>query len=281
MIRQGFHGLALEAMQDDANLYEGIQLLEEIGDIEPIRARINQGYRMNIGELNYDLAFATLHYGTDQQIEVMIKDWLKERGQTNLAEFEETRYFKERLSIINDSFNAFAKAHGLPEALPDMDAGGAQSSLINAATELKKKKYDVAIGILNSGVYVAELLDYLGQNTRYVEWHRHWTRQPIWKHIGSNDEPIENAQRILLCEQDIHTGATMDNLEPFLRELQPEQVDATFWIDMHNKVKHFFDGSEFYGDAYMLRDIPTDNLIENLNAAVAYAKQDKTRELIA
>ena len=34
--------------------------------------------------------------------------------------------------------------------------------------ELKKGNYDVAIGILKSGIYLAELLDYLGQNTRYL-----------------------------------------------------------------------------------------------------------------
>ena len=156
-IRKKSLELAEAAMNDDANLYEGIKILESLGEIESIKERAKQGHRMITGELHYDLAKVVLEHGSDEQAEAMLKDWLKERGQTNLTDFEDTKYFRERLFIINDSFNAFANAHGLPDKLPDLAFEGSKTGFINAAMELKKRNYDVAIGVLKSGVYLAEL----------------------------------------------------------------------------------------------------------------------------
>ena len=114
-IRKRLLELANLGIKNDANLYEGIMILESLGEVGLIRERVNRGHRMITGELHYDLAKAILEYGDDGQSEAMLRDWLKERGQTNLTDFEDTKYFQERLFIINNSFNAFAKAHGLPD----------------------------------------------------------------------------------------------------------------------------------------------------------------------
>ena len=98
--------------------------------------------------------------------------------------------------------------------------------------------------------------------------------------MGSNHDPVRSASRILLCEHDIHTGKTLNELKAFLERLGPEKVDVSFWVDIHRGIKHYFDTQDFYDEHFLVKNMPTDHLIENLNAAVEYAKQDKTRLMI-
>lgn len=278
-VREMQFEMATAALENDANLYQAFLILESLGETDLIKARADKSPRTVTGELYYYLALAILDYCSDDKAEALIKEWVTERGG-EIVNLENTKYFKERLTVIGNSFSAFAQAQGLPSEIPRLSSNACALHFINAAVEFKRRGYDVAIGIMNSGVHLAALLDYIGQPTRYVEWHSNWKKPPVWRNIGSEHGAITRATKILLCEHDIHTGKTLDTLKPFLKKLGPAEVDVSCWVDMHGAVAGYTEKSDFYDASYMVGNMPLDHFVENINEVYKYAKSDKTRLLV-
>ncbi len=256
------------------SFYPGLQIYESLGKIDTIKDRVARGHKDSNGRLNYDLARATLDYGTEEQAEELMKDWLSERpvDSTTLHTFSETRYFKEKLDIIRENYKKFAVKNKLPEKLPNINNLVSNLEFLNAAVELKKQGHDLAIGVLNSGIHLAQLLDYLGQKTRYVEWHRGWKKSPIWKNIGSDTSKILHEDTILLCEHDVSSGSTLSAMIPFLEKLKPKEVEVSFWIDYNNTNKQKTAQLEFYKKSFLIKEISTENFTKNINEVVEYSK---------
>ena len=278
---EGIKSLMLEvanlAVVHDANLYLAFQYFETLGLKNRIKERVDKGCRTESGELYYDLTLASLEYGSDDQAENVLREWVTDKQRGDFPEaFQGTKYFKERLPVIREAYKEFAQKNNLPDSIVNM--GGLNTTdLINAAIELKKMNYDVVIGVLKSGIHVATIMDFLGQNTRFIEWHKHWKSGPRLKKIGSDISPITSAQKILICEQDAHTGATLNALIPFIEKLNPEKVDVSFWIDEQRQNQAKIDESNYYDEQFLVGKIPFNHLVENLNSMVAYSKDYLTK----
>lgn len=263
-------------VNNDVYLY-CLDIYDSLGAVDKIKARIKKGYRSQYGWLDVALARAVFEHGDEEQSEALLKDWIKENEVTepDFSGFEECKYFREKLAIISEQYKIFANKYNLPEDLPFKGAIAPKTSFINAACELKKGNYDLVIGVLKSGMPITQLLDFLGQNTRYLEWHKRWKQEPRWKNIGSNTKTIKSAGKILVCEHDTQTGATLKAISPILKKLSPKEVDVSFWVDFHHKNEENIANDNFYNKSIALNDISTDNLIENLKEMVEYAKSMK------
>ncbi len=273
---KSFLNLADSAMENDGNLHMGFKLCKSLGLIDKIKERVDKGPLAIDGQTYVDLTAAILEYGSDDQAEEALKSWMQS-GRHILLEMEESRYLKERLYVIEDAYAEFCKEfypekqYGLNGQIPS-PTYESKTEWINAAMEIKKKNYDVVVGVLKSGVLMASLLDFLGQNTRYAEWHRGWKKGPVWKKIGSNTDKPEQAEKILVCEHDTKSGETLKALEPFLKKLNPGQIDISFWIDLHNANQRNVDRAGYFTDDFHVKDITTENLVKNLNEALEHAK---------
>src|SRR3989344_5812790 len=271
--REAFTEVAEAALAQDTSLYTAFRYFKALGREDKIRERVQKGYPTIDGDHNFDLLRACLEYGTDAQAESALREFLKGSSPkyTILEQLQETRYFKERLEIIERAYNQFAQQSGLRN-LPRISHAASKIDLINGAQELRKRNYNLAIGVMRSGEPLAGLLDFLGQRTRYVEWHLGWKKQPTWRNIGSNRLRVKQAKSILLCEHDTETGATLRALIPFLQSLHPDKVDISFWIDYHHRNERRVKESGFYNEQFLIRDMPLASLIENVNATVEYAR---------
>lgn len=99
---------------------------------------------------------------------------------------------------------------------------------LSAAIELSRKKYDLIIGVLKAGSTLALPMEAIGENVRYMEWHKHWKRKPVWRNVGRATEKPKKAKKILLCENDAVSGNTIEALLPSLEKLGAEEVDICF-----------------------------------------------------
>lgn len=104
-------------------------------------------------------------------------------------------------------------------------------SHINAATQLSGT-YDAYIGIMNSGNNIPLLMHALDQNVGFIETHRHWKRDPIWRVPLRNQQGI---RRILLSEDDADTGKTLSRVCHKLNARYSDaQIDVIFGGSMQD-----------------------------------------------
>ncbi len=134
---------------------------------------------------------------------------------------------------------------------------------INAAVELSKNNYDLVIGVLKSGSTLAVPFEVLGDNVRYVEWHRHWTRKPIWRKVGETTDKPTEAKRVLICENDAASGKTLQALQPILDKLNPDEVDICFSGYFPDKSIDIAEGFPFR-HIYTTENVNYDNVCKNL-----------------
>lgn len=138
-------------------------------------------------------------------------------------EYKKAGILGEKITAIDPLINSYLLAHKLAHT------GSYLPHQINAAMEIKRMNYDLAIGILNGGSTLAHLVEMSGVETRYLEWRRNWKRAPIWKKMGGNQAKVQQADRILLIEDDAVTGSTLRAVQPLIENLNPSQVDVCFW----------------------------------------------------
>lgn len=111
--------------------------------------------------------------------------------------FNQAPYFKKRIQKIHKQLKLYCKKHNIPfkqRFFPEN---------LNLAIETFRNNYDLVIWVPNSGTGVAVIHEIFGRNVRYLEWHRNWKKQAIWRNIWVNKNPLPaNPERILVCEHD-------------------------------------------------------------------------------
>lgn len=257
--------LAEAGLRKDVNVYMAFKVFSYYGDIDQIKKRLAKGCTIN-GKAFYDLVQASLNYEMKERAEEALQTWINDKNE--LLEFDDTTYIQERLYPIEQAYTIFARKNDLPEELPFFKG---KLTLINAAMELKKQKPDLVIGVLNSGIEIARLLDFLGESTMYLEWHKDWEGPPVRRNIGGKREPLKT-EYILLNEHDVHTGETLKALVPVLKKLNPKNIDIVVQNDENNTLSNF-NILGFYSSIKKVEDIPKTNLIKNLNHAAILASQ--------
>ncbi len=258
------------------SFYLPLLILRKADRVDLIRQVID--HELAAGQIeSVDLMDALLEYGDPQMVDARFQEYINREPWAIRHFFEEKRYVKARMQPIQSAYADFAKKHHLPADLVTIGGYASPSEYVNAAVELKERQYDLAIGVLNSGVPLASMLDFLGQETRYLEWHRGWKRGPKWKKMGRNTEKITQAKRILVCEHDMDTGQTLEAIVPFLRKLKPETVDIVFRLDMRGGIPQKVAACNFFREIALIEDFPKHHYVHNLNAVAAEA----TRQLQA
>ncbi len=195
--------------------YRWLQYSEILGDTDGIRARIARGICTE-GRPHYDLYQATLDYGTDAQRDDAVRQYVPECGEDS---FWSSRLGMNLWSGISTGMGAYMARHAIPNVILTPES-------VSGAGELHACGYDLAVGMATRGTAAAATLEVLGTPARYAEWHGYWKVGPRWKPVGADRSRIHSAARILVCEHDIHTGATLAALRPFIDRLNPEQVDV-------------------------------------------------------
>lgn len=97
-----------------------------------------------------------------------------------------------------------------------------------AAIQLTDRRYDATIGILWSGASLANHMHCWGsENVGYIEWHRHWQRDPVWR-LHDMRFDVRKHMNILLCENDAVSGRTLTKVLQKIDTLNPANVDVCF-----------------------------------------------------
>lgn len=142
--------------------------------------------------------------------------------------FDMLPFFKKKIRKINSELERYCKKYNIPyKQLLNAES-------LNMAVETLRNRYDLVIWILGSGTGVAALHEICGRNVGYMEWHKNWKKEAIWKNIGENKfwKMQKNPKKILVCEHDTSTGATLAQLKEKFEKLYPEsEVDICFLYD--------------------------------------------------
>ncbi len=269
LLKKRLFRLADVCFDTDRNIFIGLQIYRHYRNIDAIKQRLQKGIYTR-GFINSDLVKATLDFEeevqSEQALHTLIQAGMSPEPCANTA------YMERRMKPIKEAYRMFARKHHLPETIPEIYDENDRCLYINAAMELRKRGYDLAIGVLNSGIKTAQLLDFFGQATKYAEWHRDWKQPPAWRNIGGGRKPETQTGKILLCEHDTNSGATLKALIPFLQKLKPRQVDVVVQLDVHQKAKSNIEALGYYTGIELVQNIPYTNFIANLNQAAEYAR---------
>lgn len=143
-------------------------------------------------------------------------------------------------------------------------------SLINAAMVISKEGYDLAIPVLGSGAHLGNFVEMAGINTKYIEYHRDSPNTPPkWIPIGRNakvEKVPENVERIILIEDDIRSGGTIEALMPEIDRLNPSQIDLILSDDFHpNKSKDRAKKMGYFSKVRLIGELNYDEIFKNLS----------------
>ncbi len=127
----------------------------------------------------------------------------------------------EKMAVIRNLLSQYSQIHNLPEK-------NISFTQVNAAIEISKMDYDLVLCILNGGASLGNLVEIAGLNTRFLEWRKHWKKDPIWRKVGKNTTKPTGANNILVIEDDASTGTTLKAIQPLIKKLNPENVDICF-----------------------------------------------------
>ena len=250
--------LALNVAQAAAlndNIFESFNFFRWLSMEEKIKERAKQSIRHRNGQIHLDLVLAVAEYGTEEEA---LDSYRQLFSQMGLMGVDAYPVIKEKFKNIEARFNEFLEKNSyefLASFTPEF---------LNAALELREKNYDLAIGVLNGGGPMAMFLEFLGTQAKYIEWHRDWKKGPVQRKIGPNKSPISKGKKILICENDTQTGATLKAIIPFLKKLKPEQIDVSFLVDLHGTNHLIVENSLFYKNAFNLGEFSPANFVDNL-----------------
>lgn len=263
-------------LKDDYNLYVALKYFKFLGLQDRIVERISKGIRFRFGNkdlVSGELFRATCEYGTEEQIKNATEIYIKKESITPLYRLEDNPYFKEKFEEIKNAIKKYSQFYNLPVGFP------ITAEILNVAMEIRKRDYDLAIGVMRSGALMAIILEMLGTKTKYLEWSRNWKKGPIWRKIGRDwNKTVEAGGKIMVCEHDTHTGATLKAIAPAIKNLKPKTLDICFWIDAHHTNKKIVESSEDYGSTFNLEDFPKDKFFDNLQNFLKAIRSDKFAE---
>ncbi len=249
------------ALEDDLNPLVACHLLPQLGMEDRLRDRVKRGIRYgenSDGEVCFDYFTKGFKYLDEQERESYTDEFLTEYDFTCL---ESAEYFREERRALDSAFEKYCAKWNLPHVSLALEH-------VNAAQELMKEEYDLAVGVMNSGAPMTVMLECLGMSARYLEWHlKDWEGPPVWREIGRETESPKRAKKILVTENDTQTGATVEAIIPTLKELGPDQVDVTFLYDPWKTNEKSVKKQPFYGEAFQISDFNKKGVYRKLQDA--------------
>lgn len=114
----------------------------------------------------------------------------------------------KRVALINEKIASFAAQRNIPYRCK---GPGFMSSIITMAGELMRYRYDLVIGVCKGGVPVPLIMQLLGRKDpiAFIHCERGSDIKSSWIQQAPD---LSQARRVLICEDDIDTGATLQKL---------------------------------------------------------------------
>jgi len=253
-------------IKDDKNLYLAYKYSNLLDEPEAIIARMRKSIYTKDEEPHYDLLQTALKWGDDNDIQTAISIYHKARPN----EFK-----KENIDALLDSpdCDQITKITGpIRTALEKYRAEfgfkeGYRVDDYNAAMEIKKREYDLAIGIQTGCSALTNVLEMIGQPTRYIRHSKKWNnRKPHWMAIGKEKERVKKAKKIIVCENDAVSGKTLQAVQPLIEKLQPETIDICFSGYSDEDSIATAQNLGFYTNVFSTVTIGYNHFLENIKA---------------
>lgn len=225
-VREAMRQVVQVALGEDKDLFIACAYICALDEPALIQQRLKSGIRESDGRASFELKCAALRWGDKDTQQRAIAEYREDNPHLATACPTTIEVAFERYSLVEKTVLRIREAVHQYEAKYNLVPKSGGFTHINAAAEIQQSQnYDLAVGILNSGALLANHLEVAGQETRYLEWHRRWKKNPVWRRIGKNTHDVRRAARILICENDISQGTTMQRILPYIDKLHPEQVD--------------------------------------------------------
>jgi len=254
-------------LQNDSDIFAAYKYSVAIGETDGIIKRMKQGLYSN-DKINYDLVQTALNYGNDEDMQQAVSAWRTvESKQDSISAFLNEGTIKKIVERIKASLNQYSKDYNLPK-------NKTLSAHINAAMEIAKQEYDLAVGIQRGCVNVTTILEAIGQRTRYVRYSPAWEKRgPYWEKVGRHKDKPTKAKKIIVCEDDTVTGKTLKAVQPLIEKLEPQTVDICF-MGMNPEIsRERAEGLGFYTNVTSTMSYSFDHFVENLRAAEAALRE--------
>ncbi|EKD65840.1 MAG: hypothetical protein ACD_49C00079G0004 [uncultured bacterium (gcode 4)] len=206
-----------------------------------------------------DIYELILNYASKSEKRIATEQYIRQYGM-GYPFFDSMPYFKTKIDKINSQLEKYCKKYNIPfKQLLNAES-------LNMAVETLRNNYDLTIWILGSGTGVAALHEMFGRNVGYMEWHKKWKKEAVWRKIWENEWKInsKNPKKILVCEHDTSTWATLTQLKERFEKLYPESiVDICFLYDFW-KNADFVDNVWFFRKCINPREIVQVYFFDNI-----------------
>ncbi|MBI2635782.1 hypothetical protein HYW84_00440 [Candidatus Peregrinibacteria bacterium] len=205
-------------------------------------------------DVNLDLAMTVEERGTAQEIDKVLALKLPMSGG-----FDDIH---GQVKDVLENIWRLLKTYTRHLQLPSRHGNVYQLLFPTAALQLHEQNYDIAIGVLHGGANIVNYMHPLGQNSGYLEWHRHWQRNPTW--ITKNRTEIRKGMRVLLCENDACSGDTLINVMRKLDSISPSSVDVCFTGIRHKASKDVAGKMNAFGRIMHLTDLSSERIFSDM-----------------
>ncbi len=222
-IRTQFTKMLADKLVEKNNYMRALELYEQMGDIEGIRAMINNGSYDTNGVLNYDLILASWRYGNQQQKKGALNDFCK------VFAYDESTYSWNGVdSFVQDTKEKIQEVHKLmlPGKVYKFKGGVQFYNML--ANLVRENRYDGYVPVMNSSNIPGIVLRAIGAQVRMIEYHREWGDvEAEWMPVD-NILNAELPQRgnILIVENDYASGRTIDKVVEQIGNLVPKSIDV-------------------------------------------------------
>lgn len=276
-LKKATHDLAQAALADDNSIYNAFRYFRFLEKNNIIEERAKQGIRSRkSGSINFDLYKEAIKLtNNEEEIMSLFQVVINEDPHLLHLILECTPFIKSKIEAIKKTIDIYSDLYHIPR-LPIDDK--LTVDFINASGEIAHIDYDCIVGVLNAGAPIPILLDILGKKTGYIEWHRDSEKHPEWRKIGINTHiVIDKPQKILVCENDVSTGTTLEKIIPYLEELNPHQVDVCFHSPAWFPMTEVMSTIPFYANYFHIKTFNKKNFIYHLDQIYKESKVMQTR----
>ncbi len=145
---------------------------------------------------------------------------------------------------------------------------------MNAAVELAKRDYDLAVGVVRGGVAVPILMSFLGQRITFLQNNRESSKTNWFSARPEFKRPAQ-ADNVLLCEDDALTGGTLRRARPKMADLNPSRVDVCFRQDIPEQTpsRVVAEGLGTYDRVFYTSSVSFSNFLTNLGQLEKAARE--------
>lgn len=255
----------LQAQEGGAiSTVDRVNAIRMLGEPQRTRAFIGQRLADTAGALDRSVVALAFDAGDANQQEQAIEGFFGEGSDNTPADLPANVYRKdaEEMRQQVQAYQAAYKLEGSTRFEPPL------LPALHAVQQLRKKDYDLVLGIVRGGVPLATLFEMHGDRTRYIEHHRSWKkRPPIWRKIGRDVARIREAKTVLVCENDAVTGNTLGRVHDWIRDqVGAEAIDICFTVGIGDENLWAIAGlpEDHYREAYQFSDFTGESFVQLL-----------------